>query len=1047
MSNRVLLIIAFAVAALCLAVTVAFPGGRVARAQWDDNGYVDVGLILEAPAHTADSSAKVELEVIVVNHGSRTAYDVEVLVRVENPTLSHFSDLDLVGYREPPVGSVSLDSDQRTLRWLIPALGGVQREGFTAWVTNRDESSDAPVQFNHSLIPHEYFGEVTTSSFESELHKGNNTDRVWQYKISTAAQNNQYDQAGGNYTVDVSVDNAFPSPGNTVNFTITTDRATPPGHTNKPPPIDLKVDIELTDGLEVDDTGTKSYDPATKPDSVEYSDGVFNVGTLKTGDIKGGGYSVTLPIDVKDAAVVDEQCLTAKLTGNPPPGVGTIDDDVSDNVAKLCLGDQPPEPLASDQIAAFTIYPCVGNTDPPCDDTDDVRVRAVRTADENILIAGRAFVHIPEEASRTYDSHANSVNAGTVVSWQIPVTWDASEFDGVNTQWNNLRDGFVASGINGGDPPGQVHIRAFEGTTSELVYKMNSGTTPAWTGEDTVGYNPGASNGPYDEDYIAEFEKLGTYKLQFTAKLTRATLDGDEDCDPNSATPPVNQRFCATETYAFHVGPMAELGVRDGGASSKAGSDQVAFTVVGVNNRYEAAESGKVVVDLPAGTTGLITVPADTGTFDANANPPTWTWDIHDLEYSDLRRSKGLPGGETVTLIVDGVSANETATAKIAYDPYEVCIGTVGDSKSKTLDYDNQMGCEAHDEDNDNTGDGSWHEGTVFDLYDGNNTATITARAGTGGGGDDAPSPRAAKSGAPSVTVQWEAVATVNSVAVTHYQVERSASDWEIVADNVEETTWIDTTVEPGKTYRYRVRAVNGAGVAGPPSAPEEARVPDVPVVTREVEVIKEVEVDGGTETVFEEVIVEVEVEVPVLPAGPTGLTAVAEGEEAIALSWSGPDRLYDHPVRGYEVEASEDGELWTTLETQVDRASYTHRGLEAGSTRHYRVYAHNREGRSLASESVQATTGGVPPGPQSVAELFRPLIDYGLLTAVFHYDNGTQKWTFFDPAPEFAGLNTLAPIDLSAEPPVILIVHMRSIRVEFMGQTLYPGWNYITVR
>ena len=87
---------------------------------------------------------------------------------------------------------------------------------------------------------------------------------------------------------------------------------------------------------------------------------------------------------------------------------------------------------------------------------------------------GRALVHIPEEASRTYDSHANSVNAGTIVSWQIPVTWDGSELDAVNTQWSNLRDGFAASGISGGDPPGGVHIRAFEGTSFEIVYKMNS---------------------------------------------------------------------------------------------------------------------------------------------------------------------------------------------------------------------------------------------------------------------------------------------------------------------------------------------------------------------------------------------------------------------------------------------------------------------------------------------------------------------------------------------------------------------------------------------
>ena len=122
--------------------------------------------------------------------------------------------------------------------------------------------------------------------------------------------------------------------------------------------------------------------------------------------------------------------------------------------------------------------------------------------------------------NRQYDSSANSVTAGTKASWQIPVVWNAAAFDAVNTEWSNLRDGFTASGTNGGAPPGSVHIRAFEGTTFPIIYKMNSDTNPPWTGEDTVGYNPGAANGPFT--YTAEFEKLGTYKLQFTAKLTRA---------------------------------------------------------------------------------------------------------------------------------------------------------------------------------------------------------------------------------------------------------------------------------------------------------------------------------------------------------------------------------------------------------------------------------------------------------------------------------------------------------------------------------------------
>ena len=150
---------------------------------------------------------------------------------------------------------------------------------------------------------------------------------------------------------------------------------------------------------------------------------------------------------------------------------------------------------------------------------------------------------------------------------------------------------------------------------------------------------------------LLEFEKLGTYVVEFTADLTHATL----------TNPDV---FSGTGRTIFHVGPIAELGVSDGGADSQATSDQVAFTVAGINNRSEDAESGQVVVELPTGTTGLTTVPAGIGTFDGNASPPTWSWKINTLEFSDARRSKGLPEGETVSLIVDGVSARRNGNGR-----------------------------------------------------------------------------------------------------------------------------------------------------------------------------------------------------------------------------------------------------------------------------------------------------------------------------------------------------------------------------------------------
>ena len=209
---------------------------------------------------------------------------------------------------------------------------------------------------------------MTTSSFDRNLE--NNTSRAWAVNYTSAGG---HAPAFGNYIVSVAVDEPSPSPGGVVNFTITAYKEQLTGSS----PIDLKVDIGLTDGLTV--SGAPSYVSTdtvgvvvTKPDSVSYSNGVFTIGTLKFGDT-GRINSVTLPVSVASDAVVNEQCLTAKLTGNPPPGTGPYDDDISDNVAKACLVESNQKALfRSGQANLLALYPCVGVTTHPCDSSDSV---------------------------------------------------------------------------------------------------------------------------------------------------------------------------------------------------------------------------------------------------------------------------------------------------------------------------------------------------------------------------------------------------------------------------------------------------------------------------------------------------------------------------------------------------------------------------------------------------------------------------------------------------------------------------------------------------
>ncbi len=105
----------------------------------------------------------------------------------------------------------------------------------------------------------------------------------------------------------------------------------------------------------------------------------------------------------------------------------------------------------------------------------------------------------------------------------------------------------------------------------------------------------------------------------------------------------------------------------------------------------------------------------------------------------------------------------------------------------------------------------------------------------------------------------------------------------------------------------------------------------------------------GGTRTVTRTV--------EVRPTGPTRVRARADGPTRIDLRWSGPRRLYGEAVTSYEIEVSETQDIWTTLTPYLETPSYTHTGLRPATTYAYRVYAHNDEGRSLASAVVRATT------------------------------------------------------------------------------------------
>ena len=96
------------------------------------------------------------------------------------------------------------------------------------------------------------------------------------------------------------------------------------------------------------------------------------------------------------------------------------------------------------------------------------------------------------------------------------------------------------------------------------------------------------------------------------------------------------------------------------------------------------------------------------------------------------------------------------------------------------------------------------------------------------------------------------------------------------------------------------------------------------------------------------------------VPGAPTGLSAAPNGTTGIDLSWTAPADDGGSAITGYKIEVSTDGgATWTVLvaNTGSTDTTYAHRGLTAGSTRHYRVSAINTIGASAASNTANANT------------------------------------------------------------------------------------------
>ena len=190
-----------------------------------------------------------------------------------------------------------------------------------------------------------------------------------------------------------------------------------------------------------------------------------------------------------------------------------------------------------------------------------------------------------------------------------------------------------------------------------------------------------------------------------------------------------------------------------------------------------------------------------------------------------------------------------------------------------------------------------------------------------------------------SVSLSWD---DPGDPSITSYQILRlqrdvhRLGDFQIHVDdtNSSATSYVDTAVEAGTSYVYRVKARNSFGLSERSSF-FNADLPAAPEPT------------------------------PDLPDPPANLTAAATGETLIVLSWSAPEGADASSILGYRIEVSANGETsWVDLaaNTESTATTHAHTDLAPGARWHYRVSAINAAGTGAPSNIASATTDDRTP-------------------------------------------------------------------------------------
>jgi titin len=185
------------------------------------------------------------------------------------------------------------------------------------------------------------------------------------------------------------------------------------------------------------------------------------------------------------------------------------------------------------------------------------------------------------------------------------------------------------------------------------------------------------------------------------------------------------------------------------------------------------------------------------------------------------------------------------------------------------------------------------------------------------------------------IDLSWQPPLNNGGSPITGYTIQRSNDGITfstIATVGPTPTSYSNTGLQPNTTYIYQVIATNAVG-SSPASLSAQASTNSL------------------------------------VPDPPVNLLANAVSSTEIDLSWQPPLNNGGSPITGYTIYRSTSASgPFTALINVGITTTFADTGLNPASTYYYQVVAHNKAGPSKPSNTVSATTNGLPPGAPNLS-------------------------------------------------------------------------------